>query len=148
VRKAVGGRQDVAVEALLIRDLQAGRWLCFARPGKRLRPSDRIAFADGLAAVVEAKQGGGAIVLAFDSHGEAMLSGLEPAGGGVPLPPYIRGGIGDARDRADYQTMFAKRDGSVAAPTAGLHFTPGLMAALGDAGIGQAGVTLHVGAGT
>jgi S-adenosylmethionine:tRNA ribosyltransferase-isomerase len=66
----------------------------------------------------------------------------------VPLPPYIRGGAADARDRADYQTMFARRDGSVAAPTAGLHFTPDLMAALAKAGVATAGVTLHVGAGT
>ena len=66
----------------------------------------------------------------------------------MPLPPYIRGGMADAQDRADYQTLFARYDGSVAAPTAGLHFTPGLMAALADAGIATAGVTLHVGAGT
>src|SRR5438105_2795842 len=66
----------------------------------------------------------------------------------LPPPPYIRGGIADARDRSDYQTLFARRDGSVAAPTAGLHFTPELMAALAAAGIATAGVTLHVGAGT
>jgi S-adenosylmethionine:tRNA ribosyltransferase-isomerase len=147
VRKAGGGRQDVAVEALLIRELQAGRWLCFARPAKRLRAADHLEFPDGLSATVEEKHDDGAIVLGFEVAGEALLSKLETAGG-VPLPPYIRGGIGDARDRADYQTMFARRDGSVAAPTAGLHFTPELMAALGEAGIGSAGVTLHVGAGT
>jgi S-adenosylmethionine:tRNA ribosyltransferase-isomerase len=79
--------------------------------------------------------------------GEALLARLEEAGG-VPLPPYIRGGEGDARDRLDYQTMFARRDGSVAAPTAGLHFTPQLMASLRDAGMRATGVTLHVGAGT
>ena len=66
----------------------------------------------------------------------------------MPLPPYIRGGVADAQDRADYQTMFARYDGSVAAPTAGLHFTPELLASLADAGIATASVTLHVGAGT
>jgi S-adenosylmethionine:tRNA ribosyltransferase-isomerase len=147
VRRASGGRSDVAVETLLIRDLQVGHWLCFARPTKRLRPQDRIEFPDGLTATVEEKRGDGAIVLAFGIAGEALLSKLEKAGG-VPLPPYIRGGIGDARDRADYQTMFARRDGSVAAPTAGLHFTPQLISALGEAGIETTGVTLHVGAGT
>ena len=76
-----------------------------------------------------------------------FLAALE-ASGSVPLPPYIRGGVADARDRADYQTMFARLDGSVAAPTAALHFTPALMQALGEAGIGIATVTLHVGAGT
>jgi S-adenosylmethionine:tRNA ribosyltransferase-isomerase len=146
-RAANGGRQDVAVEALLIRDLQDGRWLCFARPAKRLRLKDHLEFAGGLMASVEDKTDDGAIVLLFEMAGDALLARLEQAGG-VPLPPYIRGGIGDARDRADYQTMFARRDGSVAAPTAGLHFTPQLIADLAQAGIASAGVTLHVGAGT
>ena len=81
------------------------------------------------------------------STGPAFLAALEQ-GGAVPLPPYIRGGVADAQDRADYQTLFARYDGSVAAPTAGLHFTPALMASLAAAGIATAGVTLHVGAGT
>jgi S-adenosylmethionine:tRNA ribosyltransferase-isomerase len=146
VRGGVAGRRDVAVEALLIRDLGSGRWLCFARPAKRLKPGDSLAFA-GVGATVEARTDDGSVVLAFDRTGEAFLAALERAGA-VPLPPYIRGGTADARDRADYQTMFARRDGSVAAPTAGLHFTPDLMAALAEAGIASAGVTLHVGAGT
>ena len=141
------GRQDVAVEVLLIRDLHQGRWLCFARPTKRLRIGDRLAFADALSAIVAAKNADGSIELSFNLGGTAFLAALERVGG-VPLPPYIRGGVGDARDRADYQTMFAERDGSVAAPTAALHFTPTLMAALADAGIATARVTLHVGAGT
>ena len=86
-------------------------------------------------------------MLAFDRHGADFLAALEQSGA-VPLPPYIRGGIADARDRADYQTMFAEIDGSVAAPTAGLHFTPALMQALADVGVKTARVTLHVGAGT
>jgi S-adenosylmethionine:tRNA ribosyltransferase-isomerase len=147
VRGGAAGRQDVAVEALLIRDLGNGRWLSFARPTKRLRPGDGLAFTGGLAANVEAKNEDGSVVLTFHTTGPAFLASLEK-GGAVPLPPYIRGGVADAQDRADYQTLFAKYDGSVAAPTAGLHFTPALMAALAAAGIASVGVTLHVGAGT
>jgi S-adenosylmethionine:tRNA ribosyltransferase-isomerase len=146
VRGGTAGRQDVAVEALLIRDLGAGRWLSFSRPTKRLRPGDGIAFA-GFGATVETKNEDGSIVLAFGTTGPSFLAALEQSGA-VPLPPYIRGGVADAQDRADYQTMFARYDGSVAAPTAGLHFTPGLLASLADAGIATASVTLHVGAGT
>jgi S-adenosylmethionine:tRNA ribosyltransferase-isomerase len=147
VRLAGPGRQDVAVEALLIRDLGLGRWLSLARPAKRLRLGDRLSFAGQLGAKVETKSEDGSVVLAFDATGPAFLAALE-RGGAVPLPPYIRHGVADAQDRADYQTLFARYDGSVAAPTAGLHFTPELMAALGAAGIATAGVTLHVGAGT
>jgi S-adenosylmethionine:tRNA ribosyltransferase-isomerase len=147
VRGGTHGRQDVAVEALLIRDLAGGRWLSFARPTKRLRPGDRLAFAGGLGGTVEAKNEDGSVVLAFGTTGPAFLAALEQ-GGAVPLPPYIRGGVADSQDRADYQTLFARFDGSVAAPTAGLHFTPRLMAALAAAGVATAGVTLHVGAGT
>jgi S-adenosylmethionine:tRNA ribosyltransferase-isomerase len=146
VRAGTAGRQDVAVEALLIRDLGGGRWLSFSRPTKRLRLGDGIAFT-GFGATVEAKNEDGSIVLAFDTTGPGFLAALEHSGA-VPLPPYIRGGVADAQDRTDYQTMFARYDGSVAAPTAGLHFTPALLASLTDAGIGTASVTLHVGAGT
>src|SRR5713101_3173878 len=108
---APGGLQD-----RLVRDL----------PGL-LRRGDGLAFTGGLAANVEAKNEDGSVVLTFHTTGPAFLASLEK-GGAVPLPPYIRGGVADAQDRADYQTLFAKYDGSVAAPTAGLHFTPGLMA--------------------
>lgn len=134
------------VEALLIRDLGGGRWLCFARPTKRLKIGDALAFGD-LGATVAAKHEDGSIDLSFARQGANLLAAIETAGA-VPLPPYIRGGVADAQDRADYQTLFARHDGSVAAPTAGLHFTPELLAALGEAGIKSAGVTLHVGAGT
>jgi S-adenosylmethionine:tRNA ribosyltransferase-isomerase len=147
VRPGSAGRQDVTVEALLIRDLGQGHWLCFARPTKRLKPGDHLAFSEGLSATVNAKNDDGSLVLAFETVDASFLATLERAGA-VPLPPYIRSGIADAQDRTDYQTLFARHDGSVAAPTAGLHFTPDLMAALGEAGIGTAGVTLHVGAGT
>ncbi|MBM3648314.1 MAG: tRNA preQ1(34) S-adenosylmethionine ribosyltransferase-isomerase QueA [Alphaproteobacteria bacterium] len=146
VRRGTAERQDVAIEALLIRDLDDGRWLAFARPTKRLKPGDRLDFGD-LAATVEAKNDDGAITLTFGTAGSVFLDHLERSGT-VPLPPYIRSGTADARDRTDYQTMFARRDGSVAAPTAGLHFTPALMTALAGAGVATASVTLHVGAGT
>lgn len=141
-RRPEGGK----VEALLIRDLGDGRWLTFARPAKRMKPGHRLAF-EGLSATVTEKREDGSVVLAFDRSGHAFLTALEQSGA-IPLPPYIRGGTADAQDRADYQTLFARHDGSVAAPTAGLHFTPALMAALAEAGIATAGVTLHVGAGT
>jgi S-adenosylmethionine:tRNA ribosyltransferase-isomerase len=134
------------VEVLLIRDQGDGRWLCFARPTKKMKLGDALAFA-GLGATVVEKHENGSVVLAFDRSGPAFLAALESAGA-VPLPPYIRGGTADAQDRADYQTLFARHEGSVAAPTAGLHFTPELMTRLAEAGIATAGVTLHVGAGT
>jgi S-adenosylmethionine:tRNA ribosyltransferase-isomerase len=140
--RAGGGK----VEALLIRQRDASRWLAFARPAKRLRLGDPLSFGD-LHATVSAKQADGSIELVFDRGGAELLNAIE-AEGAVPLPPYIRGGTADQRDRADYQTLFAKIEGSVAAPTAGLHFTPELMEAIAAAGIGTAGVTLHVGAGT
>jgi S-adenosylmethionine:tRNA ribosyltransferase-isomerase len=147
VRRGAGERRDVAIEALLIRDLGGGRWLAFARPTKRLKRGDGLVFAGSLYAKVEAKNEDGSIVLDFTTTGSAFLAVLEQ-GGAVPLPPYIRGGVADAQDRADYQTLFARYDGSVAAPTAGLHFTAALMEAVVEAGIAAAGVTLHVGAGT
>jgi S-adenosylmethionine:tRNA ribosyltransferase-isomerase len=137
--RAGGGK----VEALLIRELGHDRWRAFARPVKRMKLGDTLAFK-GIVARVAAKSEDGSVELQFD---RPVLPALEDAGA-VPLPPYIRGGTADAQDRADYQTLFARRDGSVAAPTAGLHFTPELMGALDAAGIGTAGVTLHVGAGT
>ncbi len=134
------------VEALLIRQHGENRWRAFARPGKRLKVGDRLAFA-ALAGDVAAKHADGSIDIVFDRGGSELMAAIETAGA-VPLPPYIRGGTADARDRTDYQTLFARIDGSVAAPTAGLHFTPELMTALGAAGIRTANVTLHVGAGT
>jgi S-adenosylmethionine:tRNA ribosyltransferase-isomerase len=140
--RASGGK----VEALLIRQQAADRWLAFARPGKRLKIGDALVFG-ALAGHVAAKHADGSIVIVFDRSGADLMAAIETAGA-VPLPPYIRDGIADARDRADYQTLFAKVDGSVAAPTAGLHFTPELMANLDAAGVRTANVTLHVGAGT
>jgi S-adenosylmethionine:tRNA ribosyltransferase-isomerase len=140
--RASGGK----VEALLIRQQAADRWLAFAKPGKRLKVGDTLTFG-ALKGRVAAKHADGSIDMTFDRGGADLMAAIETAGA-MPLPPYIRDGIADARDRADYQTLFAKVDGSVAAPTAGLHFTPELMAALDAAGVRTASVTLHVGAGT
>jgi S-adenosylmethionine:tRNA ribosyltransferase-isomerase len=124
----------------------ANRWRAFARPARRLRPGDRIAFAADFTAEVMERGEGGEVTLTFDRGGAELLAALERHGE-MPLPPYM-GRDADARDRSDYQTLFAAREGAVAAPTAGLHFTPELLAALDARGISRATVTLHVGAGT
>ena len=126
----------------------SARWRAFARPAKRLKPGDRIDFGAGLAATVADKGARGEVGLDFDRGGNEFAVALERAGA-MPLPPYIkRAAGGDPRDQDDYQTVFAARTGAVAAPTAGLHFTPGLLAALEKRGIARVEVTLHVGAGT
>ena len=126
----------------------AALWRALARPARRCRAGDRVCFGAGLEAEVLGKGEGGEIILAFACPPEVLLERLETCGR-MPLPPYIRRPPeGDARDRADYQTMFARRAGAIAAPTAALHFTPRLMSALAARGIGHALLTLHVGAGT
>ena len=143
-----GRRGAARVEALLHRRVDGRRWLAFARPGRRLRQGDRIAFPGGLEAVLEERREGGEALLAFSAEGAALDAALE-AHGAMPLPPYIRRPPGgDAADRDAYQTVFARKPGSVAAPTAGLHFTPRLLAALEARGVERVAVTLHVGAGT
>src|SRR5690606_15096331 len=113
---------------------------------------DRIRFAEDLGAEVAAKGEAGEVTLAFDRSGPALMAALA-AHGRMPLPPYIKRGGAEGGDDAgddaqDYQTLFAARDGAVAAPTAGLHFTPALLAAIEARGVRRALVTLHVGAGT
>jgi S-adenosylmethionine:tRNA ribosyltransferase-isomerase len=143
-----GRRGEARIEATLHKEVAPGLWRAFARPAKRLRPGQRIDFDAGLSAEVEAKDGNGEVVLAFDRDGSALMAALE-AHGAMPLPPYIkRDGPADARDREDYQTVFATRPGAVAAPTAGLHFTEALLEALDARGVRRVTVTLHVGAGT
>lgn len=143
-----GRRGAVAVEATLHQRLDDTTWRAFARPGKRLRVGDRIEFAPGFAAELREKGEGGEVTLAFQLASGTLLDALK-AHGQMPLPPYIkREGPGQTRDESDYQTVWGVREGAVAASTAGLHFTPDLLAALDNAGIGRAAVTLHVGAGT
>ncbi|HYE46116.1 MAG TPA: tRNA preQ1(34) S-adenosylmethionine ribosyltransferase-isomerase QueA [Caulobacter sp.] len=148
---------EVRVEAILHRRLAPDRWTAFARPGKRLKVGDRIAFghredracdAGRLAATVAEKGEGGELVLAFDLAG-VDLDLAVAAVGEMPLPPYIAAKRPeDEQDRTDYQTVYAREDGSVAAPTAGLHFTPALLEAIAARGVSRHFVTLHVGAGT
>jgi S-adenosylmethionine:tRNA ribosyltransferase-isomerase len=138
----------VSIETTLHKRIDNQTWECFAKPAKRLKPGDRIAFAEDFGAEMLEKTEGGAIVLSFDRAGADLLAALE-SHGEMPLPPYIDRpeGAVDA-DSADYQTVYAREDGAVAAPTAGLHFTEDLFARLAAAGIGRVFVTLHVGAGT
>jgi len=143
-----GRRGNAGVEVTLHKRVDDETWAVFARPAKKLRPGDRVDFAEGFAATVLDRGEGGEATLRFSAAGGALLAALERHGE-MPLPPYIRRGAGgDAADAQDYQTLWAAQDGAVAAPTAGLHFTPALMASLAAAGIGVAQVTLHVGAGT
>ncbi len=152
-------REDsvVAVEATLHRRLTPSRWTAFMKPGKRLKVGDRVRFGEradracllgALDATVKEKGEGGEVTLAFDFSGPDLDMAIAERGV-MPLPPYIAARRAeDERDRADYQTMFAEPEGSVAAPTAGLHFTPELIQRLAARGVGLQRVTLHVGAGT
>jgi S-adenosylmethionine:tRNA ribosyltransferase-isomerase len=146
----------VEIEATLIKRVGAERWQALAKPGKRLQIGDRIRFGHesrvcllgALDATVEEKGEGGEILLRFDFHGPILDDAIE-AIGHMPLPPYIASKReDDERDRSDYQTLFAKHEGSVAAPTAGLHFTDALLEALKNKGVSLHRVTLQVGAGT
>jgi S-adenosylmethionine:tRNA ribosyltransferase-isomerase len=146
--RLVGTRGAAHVEATLHRDLGGGAWRAFVKHAKRLKPGDRLVFGDDFAAEVAAKHDEGDVTLRFDREGSAFRAALERFGS-MPLPPYIkRPDGGAARDRRDYQTIFAAKDGAIAAPTAGLHFSERLLAALDAAGIARVTVTLHVGAGT
>jgi len=149
-RRAIG--EGVQVEAMLHKRIGPDSWLALARPGKRLAPGDVIEFTGAtggtLNAAIDAKGEGGEITLRFDASGAALDAAIA-AIGHIPLPPYIAAKRDDdAQDRADYQTMFANAEGSVAAPTAGLHFTPRLIERLEARGVETHRVTLHVGAGT
>jgi len=142
------GRAAARIEVTLHKQAGPAAWLAFARPAKRLKAGDRIEFAPGFAATVAARGAEGEVTLRFDCADEDLRAALARHGA-MPLPPYIASRRApDARDKSDYQTMFARVAGAVAAPTAGLHFTPELMAALAARGVVSAPVTLHVGAGT
>jgi S-adenosylmethionine:tRNA ribosyltransferase-isomerase len=142
-----GRRGEAAVEFTLHKRLDAERWKAFAKPAKRLAVGQRVAFTADFSALVTAKGEGGEVELRFDRADGALFQALA-AYGSIPLPPYIRGGKAEPADAETYQTMFAAKQGAVAAPTAGLHFTPRLVDALAARGIDRASVTLHVGAGT
>lgn len=141
------GEAEAHIEAMLHLRLDGGRWKAFARPAKRLKEGETIVFSGTLSALVEARDGG-EVTLAFNLSGPALDTAIAAAGE-LPLPPYIASKRAvDESDADDYQTLFADRAGAVAAPTAGLHFTPALLERLAEKGVGTARVTLHVGAGT
>lgn len=147
-RPARGLSAEARIDVTLHKRLAPASWAAFARPGRKLEPGDTLHFPGGFSARVEAKGAGGEIEFLFDVAG-ADLDAAIARHGIMPLPPYIAGRRAvDERDTSDYQTVYARNDGSVAAPTAGLHFTPGLLAALDARGIARRHVTLHVGAGT
>jgi S-adenosylmethionine:tRNA ribosyltransferase-isomerase len=151
------GGSTVPVEATLIRRIDSSHWEALAKPGKRLAPGDRLRFGavvdnacllGGLDATLTEKGEAGEVTLAFDLAGPSLDEAIA-ANGAMPLPPYIAGKRpADSLDVRDYQTIYAREEGAVASPTAGLHFTDGLLRRLDEAGISRHMVTLHVGAGT
>jgi len=146
--RLVGYRGEATIEITLYRDLGGGAWRAFAKGARRLRMGDRIIFAEDFAADVAKKHPEGEVTLRFDLEEGGFREALARYGE-MPLPPFIkRPRGGDPRDRADYQTIFARAEGAVAAPTAGLHFTPALLEALAQCRIGWTTLTLHVGPGT
>ena len=146
--RLVGRRGEARVEFTLYRDLGGGSWRAFARGARRLRVADRLVFAEAFTADVVEKHPEGDVTLRFDLEGEAFRDALARYGS-MPLPPYIkRPRGGDPRDRQHYQTIFARAEGAVAAPTAGLHFTQALLDRLACRGIRWTTLTLHVGPGT
>jgi S-adenosylmethionine:tRNA ribosyltransferase-isomerase len=154
--RRIGRGPETRIEANLIKRLDGTRWQAFVKPAKRLAAGDTVRFGDEgkvcflgqLDATVEAKGEGGEVTLAFAFHGPVLDQAIAERGD-MPLPPYIASRrAADDEDRADYQTLFAHDEGSVAAPTAGLHFTDDLVARLNARGVALHAVTLHVGAGT
>ena len=142
-----GRRGEAKIGATLHKRAGPRDWWAFVRNARRARVGDTIDFGEGVAAKVVGKGDDGALLLSF--LGEEAVEVLLERAGRMPLPPYIASKRDtDAADETDYQTMFADQPGAVAAPTASLHFTPGLMAALDEAGVGRETLTLHVGAGT
>jgi len=154
--RRIGRGAEPAIEATLHQRLDGSRWRAFVKPAKRLAPGDVVRFGDEgkvcflgqLDATVEQKGEGGEVTLAFAFHGPVLDQAVEERGT-MPLPPYIASRRApDERDRSDYQTLFARMEGSVAAPTAGLHFTDALVERLQERSIALHTVTLHVGAAT
>ena len=142
------GGAGAKIELMLHKRVAPERFLAFARPAKKLAAGDRLQTGEMLSASVIARHDGGEIEVEFDIGGAGLDAAIAREGE-TPLPPYIAGKRkADAQDVGDYQTVFAVQEGSVAAPTAGLHFTPELFAALAERNITRENVTLHVGAGT
>jgi S-adenosylmethionine:tRNA ribosyltransferase-isomerase len=154
--RRIGRESEPKIAATLLKRLDGSRWQALVKPAKKLAQGDVVRFGNEgkvcllghLDAQVECKGEDGEITLSFSFHGPTLDQAIADLGA-TPLPPYIASKrTPDERDLADYQTMFAASEGAVAAPTAGLHFTPALEAALRQRGIGIHRITLHVGAGT
>ena len=146
--RLVGRRGLATVEVTLAHDRGGGSWDAYAKGARRLHPGDRLEFGDGLGAEVTRKSPEGEVTLQFGLQPAEMRAALDRYGS-MPLPPYIkRPRGGETADRTAYQTMFAREEGAVAAPTAGLHFTPALLDRLAARGVEWTSVTLHVGPGT
>jgi S-adenosylmethionine:tRNA ribosyltransferase-isomerase len=154
--RRIGRDTEPKIEATLIKRLDGSRWQALTKPAKKLSPGDVVRFGNEgrvcllghLDAQVEHKGDDGEVTLSFSFHGPTLDQAIADLGS-PPLPPYIASKRApDERDASDYQTMFAVHEGAVAAPTAGLHFTPTLEKALRERGIGLHRITLHVGAGT
>ncbi len=142
-----GMRGAARIGVTLHKRVDLRSWFCFVRNAKRLKTGDVIAFHTGVEGQVVGRNADGSLHIRF--LGDEPVEVLLDRAGTVPLPPYIASKRAiDDQDKHDYQTMFAQKDGAVAAPTASLHFTPALMAALQTAGIVHETLTLHVGAGT
>ncbi|MGE0564429.1 MAG: tRNA preQ1(34) S-adenosylmethionine ribosyltransferase-isomerase QueA [Pseudolabrys sp.] len=155
-RRMGRGSAEPTIEATLVKRLDGSHWRAFVRPAKRLEVGDTIRFGDEgkvcflgqLDAQVSVKDEGGEVTLSFSFHGPVLDQAIEERGD-MPLPPYIASKRHpDAQDKTDYQTAFARIEGSVASPTAGLHFTPELTERLMRKGVNVRRVTLHVGPGT
>src|ERR1700674_3180835 len=154
--RRIGRDTEPKIEATLIKRLDGSRWQALVKPAKKLSPGDTVRFGNEgrvcllghLDAEVAHKGVDGEVTLSFSFHGPALDQAIADLGG-PPLPPYIASKRApEERDATDYQTMFAANEGAVAAPTAGLHFTPALEIVLRERGIGIHKATLHVGAGT
>jgi S-adenosylmethionine:tRNA ribosyltransferase-isomerase len=154
--RRIGRGEDARIEATLTRRIDGSHWRALVRPAKKLQEGDvvrfgeegKVCFLGQLDATVAAKGDAGEVTLAFAFHGAVLDQAIDERGD-MPLPPYIASRRPpDERDRADYQTLFARQEGSVAAPTAALHFTADLVPRLRARGIGLHFVTLHVGPGT
>jgi S-adenosylmethionine:tRNA ribosyltransferase-isomerase len=142
-----GTRGEARIGATLHKREGVRIWRAFLKNARRVRNGDRIEFGESVAAIASERADDGSALLTFEGDDPVEL--LLSRAGTVPLPPYIASKRAiDAQDAADYQTMFAREEGAVAAPTASLHFTPDLIDALDAAGIGRETLTLHVGAGT
>jgi S-adenosylmethionine:tRNA ribosyltransferase-isomerase len=143
--RRAGGEAKIGATLHKREDLR--RWIAFIRNAKRLKEGDQIIFGGGVTAIAETRNADGSLTLFFE--GDEPVEVLLDRAGTMPLPPYIAGKRSiDAQDRGDYQTMFAEKDGAVAAPTASLHFTQRLVDEIDAAGIKREMLTLHVGAGT